>query len=525
MISSADILKASILIVDDQQADVSLLEKMLSGAGYVSISSTRNPHEVCEMHRKNRYSLILLDLQMPGLDRFQVMEDLKAIEADGYLPVLVITAHPDQKLRALRAGAKDCVSKPFDFAEVLMRVHNLLEVRLLHQEEAMRREQAEGRFIEAQKMEVIGQLAGGVAHDFNNLLAVIMGYSDLMIEKFGGNEEIRSNLETIRLASERAAGLTQQLLIFSRKQTVQPVVLNLSNVVDGMKKMLRRLIDENIELTFALGKDIGRIKADSGHVGQVLMNLAVNARDAMPRGGKLAVETSNVTLDEQYARLHAGVTPGDYVMLSICDTGMGMSEEVKARLFEAFFTTKPKGKGTGLGLATCQTIVQQSGGHIGVYSEAGKGTTFKVYFPRVDLPLDVMAGSIQTGPLPRGTETLLIVEDEPVVRHLARDVLEGQGYEVLRASNGQHALHVAREHKGSPIRLVITDVIMPLMGGKVMAEWLKSAYPDIKILFTSGYTDEAITHHGVLDSDMAFLPKPYTPATLTRKVREMLDAK
>jgi signal transduction histidine kinase len=524
MISSADILKASILIVDDQEADVSLLEKMLRGAGYVSISSTRNPQEVCEMHRKNRYALILLDLLMPGLDGFQVMEGLKAIEADGYLSVLVITAHPEQKLHALRAGANDCVSKPFDFAEVLMRVHNLLEVRLLHLEAAMRREQAEGRFIEAQKMEVVGQLAGGVAHDFNNILAIIMGYSELMMQKLGPDKELRNHLEAIRLAAERAAGLTRQLLVFSRKQTVQPVVLNLSDVVSGMEKMLRRLIDENIELTFALGKDIGRIKADSGYVGQVLMNLVVNARDAMPRGGKITVATSNATLDENYTRTHTGAIPGDYVMLSVSDTGTGMTDEVKARLFEAFFTTKPKGKGTGLGLATCQTIVQQSGGHIGVYSEVGKGTTFKVYFPRVDLPLDTAASPIQKGPLPRGTETLLVVEDEPAVRHLARDVLEAQGYEVLRASNGQHALQVAREHKGSPIRLVITDVIMPLMGDKVMAEWLKSAYPDLKFLFTSGYTDDAIAHHGVLDPGMAFLPKPFTPATLTRKVRELLDA-
>jgi CheY-like chemotaxis protein len=244
----------------------------------------------------------------------------------------------------------------------------------------------------------------------------------------------------------------------------------------------------------------------------------------MPNGGKITVATSNATLDENHERAHPGAIPGDYVMLSVSDTGTGMTDEVKAHLFEAFFTTKPKGKGTGLGLATCQTIVQQSGGHICVYSEVGKGATFKVYFPRVEQPLDVPAGPIQTGPLPRGTETLLIVEDEPALRHLARDVLEAQGYEVLRAANGQHALHVAREHKGSPIRLVISDVIMPQMGGKVMAEWLNSAYPGLKILFTSGYTDDAIAHHGVLDASMAFLPKPYTPETLTRKVRELLDA-
>jgi CheY-like chemotaxis protein len=255
----------------------------------------------------------------------------------------------------------------------------------------------------------------------------------------------------------------------------------------------------------------------------VLINLVVNARDAMPNGGKLTIATNNVTLDENHAHTPTGTIPGDYVMLSVGDTGTGMTEEVKARLFEPFFTTKPKGKGTGLGLATCQTIVQQCGGHIGVDSEVGKGTTFKIYLPRVEQPLDVAAGPIQAGPLPRGTETLLVVEDEPSVRHLARGVLEAQGYEVLSASNGQNALHVAREHKGSPIRLVVTDVIMPVMDGKVMAEWLKTTYPDLKILFTSGYTDDVIAQHGVFEPGVAFLPKPYTPGNLARKVRELLD--
>jgi CheY-like chemotaxis protein len=294
-------------------------------------------------------------------------------------------------------------------------------------------------------------------------------------------------------------------------------------VVKELDKMLRRLIDENIEMTIVPGKQIGRVKADSGYVGQVLMNLVVNARDAMPNGGQIIIATENVTLDENYARAHNGAIPGDYVMFSVSDTGSGMTDEVKARMFEAFFTTKPKGKGTGLGLATCQTIVQQSGGHIDVSSEFGKGTTFKIYFPRVDQPLDAPVRPLRAGPLPRGTETLLLVEDEPAVRHLACDVLEGQGYHVLRANNGQDALHTVRDHKGSPIQLVITDVIMPLMGGKVMAEWLKTSNPDLKILFTSGYTDEAITNNGALQAGVEFLPKPYTPATLARKAREMLD--
>jgi nitrogen-specific signal transduction histidine kinase/CheY-like chemotaxis protein len=401
----------------------------------------------------------------------------------------------------------------------------------MEEQRVVERRRLEAQFIEAQKMGVIGQLASGVAHDFNNILGVIMGYGDMITSELDPDSPLRKCTEEIRHATERAAGLTRQLLIFSRKQTVQPVVLDLNDVVKDLNKILRRLIDENIEMTMVPGKQTGRVKADSGYVGQVLMNLVINARDAMPNGGKLTIATNNVTLDENYSP--TGVIPGlpadasakagDYVMLSVSDTGTGMTEEVKAHMFETFFTTKPLGKGTGLGLATCQTIVQQSGGHIDVDSEVGKGTTFKIYFPRVEQPLDVAARPIPTGPLPHGTETLLIVEDDPSVRHLAAGVLEAQGYTVLRANNGQDALHVAREHKGSPIRLVVTDVIMPLMGGKVMAEWLKTTYPDLKILFTSGYTDDAIVQHGVLEPGVVFLPKPYTLAVLARKVREMLD--
>jgi CheY-like chemotaxis protein/two-component sensor histidine kinase len=319
--------------------------------------------------------------------------------------------------------------------------------------------------------------------------------------------------------------LTRQLLVFGRKQSVVPVVPDLNDVVIDLEKLLRRLIDANIEMTTVLGKKIGHVRADAGYLGQVLMNLVVNARDAMPNGGKLTIETTNVKLDEEYARTQPGAAPGDYVMLSVSDTGIGMTDKIQALLFEAFFTTKPLGKGTGLGLATCQTIVHQSGGHIRVCSEVGKGTIFRVYFPSVAQAVDVAARPLRTGPLPRGTETLLVVEDEPSVRHLARSVLDNLGYEVLSALNGQDALRAVREHKGAPVRLVITDVIMPLMGGKVMAEWLKATYPDLKILFTSGYTDEAIADQGVLDPGVEFLPKPYTPAGLARKVRQLLDAK
>ena len=294
----------------------------------------------------------------------------------------------------------------------------------------------------------------------------------------------------------------------------------------GLNNILKRLIDENIELTVNQGKDLGLVEADSGYIGQILMNLVVNARDAMPQGGKLVIETRHVTLDQSSAPQHPGVPSGDYVVMTVSDTGTGMTNEVKARIFEPFFTTKPKSKGTGLGLATCQTIVKQCGGRIEVQSEAGRGTSFHVYFPRLaQTAVTPSADASKAGPPPRGTETLLLVEDEPSVRHLAANMLQSLGYHVLSASNGQDGLHVARNHQGGPIHLVITDVIMPRMGGEVMAEWLKATFPDLKILFTSGYTDDAIAHHGVLESGVYFLPKPYTRSTLARKAREILDSK
>jgi PAS domain S-box-containing protein len=383
----------------------------------------------------------------------------------------------------------------------------------------------EAQFIEAQKLEVIGHLASGIAHDFNNILAVIMGYSDLLTEKLGAKSPLRQYSEEIKLASERAAGLTRQLLVFSRKQTVHPVVLDLNAAIEEMDKMLRQLIGENIEMTMVPGKDIWLVKADPGYVGQLLMNLVVNARDAMPNGGKLTIETNNVVIDESRAGKHPGAGIGKQVVLTLKDTGTGMTDEVKAHMFEAFFTTKPPGKGTGLGLATCRTIIEQCNGHIEVFSEIGKGTTFKIYFPSVDQLLPILVSPIEPGPLPRGTETVLVVEDDQSVRHLARDILEMQGYEVLSASNGQDGLQAAYAHKGQPISLVITDVVMPVLGGKPMAEWLKTTYPSIKILFTSGYTDDALASQGVLEHEVEFLGKPYAPVALVRRVRELLDQK
>jgi two-component system cell cycle sensor histidine kinase/response regulator CckA len=510
-----------ILHLEDDPNDAALVRSTLEAEGIACATTcVQSRHDFVAALERGAIDLVLSDCSLPAFDGISALKIVHAKWPS--IPLIFVsgTLGEEQAIDSLKNGATDYVLK-----ERLARLAPAVRRAMQEVEDITERRNLEAKFIEAQKMEVIGQLAGGVAHDFNNILAVIMGYCDLSMQKIGTDSELTSHLETIRSAAQRAAGLTRQLLIFSRKQTVQLAVLDLNDVVKDLDQMLRRLVDENIELTIVPGIDIGRVKADSGYVGQVLMNLVVNARDAMPKGGKLTIATNNAHLDENYARTHPGALAGDYVMFSVSDTGTGMTEQVKARLFEAFFTTKPKGKGTGLGLATCQTIVQQSGGQIDVHSELGKGTTFKIYFPLVDLPLDVVVKASQTGPLPHGTETLLVVEDEPSVRHLARRVLEDQGYDVLSAANGQEALHVARDHKGSPIRLVLTDVIMPLMGGKVMAEWLKTANSDLKILFTSGYTDDAINHHGVLETGVEFLAKPYTAATMVLKVREMLDKK
>lgn len=434
--------------------------------------------------------------------------------------LLVPAADEAAVVEAMKRGAADVVVR-----ERQWRLVTALEQVLRQAREAENDPARSDQEIQSQKLEVLGRLVGGVAHDFNNMLGVIMGYSDIILLQLGPNDIIHKQTREIRQAAERAAALTKQLLVFCSKQQVQLSVLDLTQVIEGMDKMLRQLINENVEMVTTSEPGLGRVKADSGYVSQVLMNLVVNARDAMPNGGRLTIDTRNVLLDGSNTPKGSRAQPGHYVVLAVTDTGVGMTDEVKSHLFEAFFTTKPKGKGTGLGLMTCKTLVERCGGCIDLESAPGQGTTFRVYFPRLDQPEEANVPVLQTSPttLPRGTETLLLVEDEPTVRHLARDVLTAQGYHVLTACNGQDGLRMAREHQGPDIPLVVTDVIMPQMGGKVMAEWLKSSYPDIKVLFTSGYTDDAIARHGVLEPGTAFLPKPYTPATLTHKVREMLD--
>ena len=462
--------------------------------------------------------LVISDLTVPELNGLSAIRTVRARWPA--MPFIVVSGSADGEfaVETIRQGATDYL-----FKQDMHRLGPAVFRALRESKARMEHQRLEEQFLEAQKMEVIGLLASGVAHDFNNILAVIIGYSDLVKEVLKTDHAICKYIQEIRDAAEHASGLTRQLLVFSRKQEIRSMVLDLNDVLKDLEKMLHRLIDEHVELTVELGKEIGRIQADPGQIGQVLMNLVVNARDAMPTGGRLTIMTRSVAVDENYSRNGSELPNGNYVMLSVSDTGCGMTDSVKAHLFEAFFTTKSKGKGTGLGLVTCQTIVKRSGGFISVHSEPNKGATFEIYFPQVDQPVEKTTQMPEAGPLPRGTETLLVVEDEPVVRNLARNVLRMQGYDVLDAADGREGLQVAREHKGPPIRLVIADVVMPHMGGKMMAEWLKSCYPDLKVLFTSGYTDEAIVHHGVLQPGVAFLAKPYNPAILARKVREILD--
>jgi two-component system cell cycle sensor histidine kinase/response regulator CckA len=380
----------------------------------------------------------------------------------------------------------------------------------------------EERFRQAQKMEAVGRLAGGVAHDFNNLLTVIFGYSDVLLQGLEPGP-LHEAMQEVRRAGERAAALTRQLLAFSRKQTLVPEVLDLGDVVSGLSTMVERLIGEDIKVSVVVSPSLGRVKADRGQLEQVVMNLAVNARDAMPKGGSLIFGLQNVEFDDAYAATHAEVKPGPYVLLAISDTGTGMDAETQKRVFEPFFTTKETGKGTGLGLSTVYGIVHQSGGAIDVYSEPGQGTTFKVYLPRFAGDAAVPRAVSAINPALRAaSETVLVVEDEAAIRQLTKLILQKAGYTVLLAESPVAAERIAGSHPG-PIHLMLTDVVMPGMRGPELAERLLRARPDLRVLYMSGYTDNAIAHHGLLDAGTEFLQKPFTPLRLTQKIREVLS--
>ncbi|SHE69627.1 PAS domain S-box-containing protein [Desulfacinum infernum DSM 9756] len=399
----------------------------------------------------------------------------------------------------------------------------ILQGRLDLMAKERERQALEAQFLQAQKMEAVGRLAGGVAHDFNNLLTIILGYGEHALERIHPEDPLRRMVEQMLSAAKRSASLTRQLLAFSRKQTLQPVVLDLNDLVKNLDKMLRRLIGEDIDLRLALAENLPTVEVDPGQMEQVILNLAVNARDAMPTGGRLLIETASVHLDEAYAARHAEVTPGDYVQLSVSDTGCGMDAETLSKIFEPFFTTKETGKGTGLGLATVYGIVKQSGGHIWVYSEPGKGSTFKVYLPRAEKERKQEEESQAPLERARGGERVLVVEDEPALRGLAKAVLERYGYRVEVAGSGEEALRLVEEGGFRP-DVVVTDVVLPGMSGAQLAEQLGGRLPGLRLLFMSGYTDDSVVRHGILEGHVPFLQKPFSVRDLLEKVRDVLGA-
>jgi signal transduction histidine kinase/ActR/RegA family two-component response regulator len=426
-------------------------------------------------------------------------------------------------VRTKRAGGFSNEDQAIAMAFASQAATALENARLFQQVQAASEEvsRAQAELLHSQKMDAIGRLAGGVAHDFNNLLTIVHGRSEILLRRLQLDDKSRQDLELIQRTARRAATLTQQLLAFSRKQVLQPKILGLNAVVTELAVMLRRLIGEDIDLVIVPGARLDRVKADPTQLEQVLMNLAVNARDAMPEGGRLVMETADVELGEAFARERPGARPGPHVRLSVTDEGTGMTPEVQARIFEPFFTTKEKGRGTGLGLSTVYGIVKQHNGYIDVRSAPGEGTAFEIYLPRVDTEASVETEGGPAG-ASRGSETILLVEDEDEVRELAREILEMAGYTVLEAPHGPDALRLCRHHQG-PIHLLLSDVVMPQMSGRELARQLAALRPDTKVAYMSGYTDDALGHHGVLDPDVILLPKPFTPDSLVAGVRRALD--
>jgi len=422
----------------------------------------------------------------------------------------------------IQGRTKDGVSRTLLYSAELIELDGVPHVLVLTTDITERR-QLEEQVRQAGKMEAVGQLAGGVAHDFNNILTAILGFADLLGQDMPEGDVRLEDVDEIRKAAQRAAALTRQLLAFSRKQVLEPRALDVNDLVDNMDKMLRPVLGENVKLRTVPAADLHAVVADPNQVEQVILNLAINARDAMPKGGKLTIETANVELDETYAARHATVSPGHYVMLAVSDTGTGMDDATRARIFEPFFTTKEAGRGTGLGLSTVYGIVKQSGGSIWVYSELGKGTTFKIYLPAVDVPVEALDLASTPAHDLSGSETVLLVEDDEQLLHFAQRALTARGYTVLAADRGDAALAAARGHEG-PIHLLLTDVTIPDMDGRSLATTLRAERPTMRVLYMSGYADQAIVHHGVLTTDVTYLPKPFSTEAIARRVRDVLDA-
>lgn len=541
----------NVVIVDDTPANLRLLNELLLREGYQVRLFLRGMLAL-EAMLSEPPDLLLLDITMPEMSGYALCQEMKKNETLRDIPILFISALDEtaDKIKAFNAGGIDYITKPFQAEEVYARVKTHLELRrlqkelqnqnqrlesmvqdrtaeLVHANEQLKKEIAErikleSQLIQSQKMGAIGRLAGGVAHDFNNLLMVIEGCSTFAMQRLDAEDPLYQELTNIKDAGRRAAALTRQLLTFSRRQITQPQCLFINDLVQGMCKMLCRLIGEDVELLTVLAPSLRLIKADPGQIEQIIMNLAVNSRDAMPKGGKITIETANVYLDESGSFKYAEARPGTHVMIAFSDTGCGIDPAIQTKIFEPFFTTKALGKGTGLGLSTVYGIVSQNEGLITVASELERGTTFRIFFPAIDTSSASLHAEQPSDEAYRGTETILVVEDDRITRGIMTRILKEKNYTVLEASTGTEALHLYTMYE-HPIHLILTDVIMPGLSGRELFEQIRSFNSRARVLFISGYTDEMIATHGVLDQGIALLQKPVSPSDILRKVRAVLD--
>jgi signal transduction histidine kinase len=507
-----------LLLLEDQENHALLLLHELERNGYeVTYERVQSRDAMLAALTQRQWDIIISDFTMP---QFSALDALAVCRERGVeIPFIIVsgTIEEESAIEALRLGADDFITKGR-----LARLGPAIDRGLRDFQERQARGTAEARLTQAQKMEAVGQLAGGVAHDFNNLLGVIQGYGELLLKSLVKDDARRSRLEAILEAASRGTALTRQLLTFSRQQPIEARSVDLNSVVTGIEPMLRRLISEDIEMVTVLDDGLHRVRVDPTQLEQVLMNLAINARDAMAGGGRLVVETSNVELDERYVTSHPDAKLGPYAMLAVSDTGHGMDAETLSHIFEPFYTTKERGKGTGLGLATVYGIVRQSGGHVAVYSEPGRGTTFKVYLPRTEQAETVAAAPAVPDMTRAGWETVVLVEDEPPLRAVIHDLLQEGGYTVIDGPSPEASLAAAEAHSG-PIHLLLTDLVMPQMSGREAAERIKAARSGVKVLYMSGYTNAFAVQQGDLPHAHAFLQKPFSLDVLLRKVREVLD--
>ncbi|HEV3263488.1 MAG TPA: response regulator [Gemmataceae bacterium] len=513
-----------ILVAEDNHFYRRMLEATLTEWGYQVLATDEGLAAWQVLQQKDAPKLAILDWMMPGMDGLELCRKVRGVSRPEPTYIILLTAKGGREniIAGLEGGADDYISKPFDREELHARLQVGLRIVGLQTSLAARVRELEDALSGAQKMEAIGRLAGGVAHDFNNLLTVIITGSEVLLNNLHPDERQSELIQMIKQSGERGASLTRQLLAFSRKQVLAPVVLDLNALIANLEKMLRRLIGEDIDLVTSLDPALGTVEADPGQVEQVIMNLAVNARDAMPGGGRLTIETRNVELDDARGPKRASWRPGPYAVLAVSDTGCGMDDATRSRIFEPFFTTKELGKGTGLGLATVYGVVQQSGGRIEVDSEPGQGATFKIYLPRVERPAPAPEPTPPPAASPSGRETVLLVEDEDPVRVMAREILRLNSYTVLEAANGGEALRIGQQCP-DPIHLMLTDVVMPQINGPQVAERLAALRPEMKVLYMSGYADGEIVRQHVLEPGMPFLQKPFMPGVLANKVREVLN--